>query len=695
MDMNNCTITATAQQGVVGEISVADCASRTLNQYLAVMALPYRNQVFEIGKDMESDYDVSKAILEMRNTWRAIGRALYKEDNTLSDLIQWSKTLPREVVSNPHETCAELWKDCEKLGKANISESVLTEIILPAKHADPPFPMAKYQREWKIAHGQADDAAQPPTKATDTPRYISAQDAYAYEEPEEQDDEAEPPAQIDATASNQAVDEQSPAEAATSDDTEPARDVETNSADRDDTIAALFEGGQSDRDYAKRLALFCGDSVRWVTDDKAWLVYEHNEHGGGKWRDVGIESSCLAPQLGDLADTLKAHARGQVEQKIANAFQATRKQMQAVTQFKGIKPIYITSEDLNTHPELLNCQNGVVDLSTGRLMDVAPELLLTQQCAAVYNPKCTDKLFATFLESVLPDTETREVVISYLGYTLTADVSAEKYLNIYGRGGNGKGALLLTMRKLMGDYACELSPDAVLEGGKFSNATGRATTELTPLVGRRLGIVDELPRGAHFDIAKVNRLTGRDFLPVRKLRREGEDVPPTHKLIMCGNYFTRIDDPRADSVLRRLVAVKFGVDFTQDPDTTLKDRLQAPEALSGALNVLVPAAIEFYKHGLRKPSPLMEAARDELLGASDFIGDFLAEYYEFGDGDEFSVPRKDLIGHLRNACRDECARYNDRELVAMLSKVKGVTYKKDRRDVFHFYGLQQRFIPPE
>lgn len=456
---------------------------------------------------------------------------------------------------------------------------------------------------------------------------------------------------------------------------------------RDETIAALFEGGASDRDFAKRLVLFCGDIVRWVKNDKSWITYERNEQGGGKWGDVGNENSSLAPQLGELADTLTTHARNKREREVANAFQATRKQMQAVTQLKGIKPIYITSEDLNNHPELLNCLNGVVDLRSGSLMEAAPELLITQQCPAVFNPKCTDKTFANFLESALPDTDTRTSVISFLGYCLTADVSAEKYLNIYGLGGNGKGTLLLTLRILLGDYGCELSIDAVLEGGKSSETTGRATTELNALVGRRLGIVDELPRSRRWDIAKLNRLSGGDYLPVRKLHKEGVDVPPTHKLIMCSNYFPRIDDPRADSVRRRLIVVEFGEDFTQNPDTSLKARLQTPVALSGALNVLVPAAVEFYKHGLLKPSKKMEQAREELLGASDFIADFIADHCITGA--DCSIKRKDILGLLRNVYKDECERYRDSDLVAMLTKVDGVTKDKDRTNANIFRGIRR------
>lgn len=470
------------------------------------------------------------------------------------------------------------------------------------------------------------------------------------------------------------------------------RELEERQLHRHDDalIDFLFQGDASDLDFARRFEKFFGVDVRWLTDNKEWMLYERNEHGGGLWRRAGEQNSCLLPRVREMADVMLEFADNKDERELAEKLKRTRKNLSAITMLKSLDSVLITSTDLDNHSELLNVRNGVINLETGTLMTAAPELLLTQQAAAVYNPKCEDTTFAEFFKSVLPDDDTRAAVKSYLGYCLTGDVSAEKFLMIHGKGGNGKGVLLLTLRTLLGDYACELPVDTVLESkSKFADVNGRATTEITPLVNRRAGIVDELPRNARFDVAKINRLTGRDYLPVREMHHEYKDVPPTHKLILTGNFRPQIDDTRDAALLRRLIVVNFAQDFTQNPDVTLKDKLLADSALTGALNVFVTAAVEFYKRGkLLEPSAAMKRAREEFLGENDFIGDFLAEFYEFGTGEDFAVKRKDLIEHLRDE-RIDAARYRDADLCDMLAKVDGVTYTKDRTKTNIFKGIRR------
>ena len=446
----------------------------------------------------------------------------------------------------------------------------------------------------------------------------------------------------------------------------------------DEQIDFLFQGDASDLDFAKRLEMLFGNRVRWC-DDEFWLTWT-----GNVWQRRSEKNSVIAPFCRQLADWLRKYKTNKNEQYIADKFKSARKQAAAVACLKGSESIRITAEDLDRHPFLFVVKNGVIDLTNGKLMTADPSLLLTQQAAAVYNPKCTDTTFADFLKSVMPDEESREAVTSYFGYSMTADVSAEKFLLIYGNGGNGKGVMLLTLRTLLKDYAVELPVDTILEDTFRVTSVGRATPEISILANKRVGIVDELPRGGRLDIAKVNRLTGGDMVPFRKLYGNFDEIAPTHKLIMTGNYRPLIDDARDAALLRRLIAVKFEQDFTKNPDTTLKKKLLLDSSLTGALNVLVPAAVNFCRDGLLAPSAKMKAARDEYLGENDFIGAYLAEYYEFGAN--LSAKRKELLKHLRDHCKD-AERYRDSDLVAMITKVDGVTYRQGNKHAGIFYGI--------
>ena len=458
----------------------------------------------------------------------------------------------------------------------------------------------------------------------------------------------------------------------------------------DALIDFLFQGDASDLDFARRFEKFFGDSVRWVKDVEEWILFERDENGGAVWQRHGEKNSCLLPRVRQMADVMLEYAENSDERELAEKLKRTRKNLSSITMLKSLDSILITAEDLDRHKEFLNVRNGVIDLTTGKLMTAEPSLLLTQTAAAVFNPNCADKTFAEFFKSILPDDETRAVIERFLGYALTAEVSAEKFLLISGEGANGKGTLLLTLRTLLKDFAVELPPDAVLEnrGRLTADANGRATPELNGLAKRRLGVIDELPRNGRVDVAKLKRLTGGDYLPIRHLHHEYIEIAPTHKIIMCGNYRPQLDDARDVAFLRRLIAVKFEQDFSQNPDETLKEKLLADSALTGALNVLVPAAVMWYRDGLLKPSALMNQARQTYLDENDFVGDFLAEYYTFDE--KLSTPRKALIKHLREQCAD-ATRYRDADLCTMVAKVNGVTYRQIRNAwIFQGIGLKKQ-----
>jgi len=65
----------------------------------------------------------------------------------------------------------------------------------------------------------------------------------------------------------------------------------------------------------------------------------------------------------------------------------------------------LTPDDLDAHPLLLNCQNGVLDLRTGTLGPHDPELQLTKLTGAAYDPDAAGPEFEKFLCRVQPDPE--------------------------------------------------------------------------------------------------------------------------------------------------------------------------------------------------------------------------------------------------------------------------------------------------
>jgi len=432
----------------------------------------------------------------------------------------------------------------------------------------------------------------------------------------------------------------------------------------------LFADGSNALANARRLEYLFGDRLRYLQDTDRWLTYS-----AGLWnRAPKSQNACLYPFVVKAAEILKANAVDDDENKIAASFRG--KNIQYSFNFlKGLDSLIITQKDLDNHPELLNCLNGVIDLQTGKLMATAPELLLTQQCAAIYTGE-RNPIVDKFLHDILPDEETLAALIRWLGYCLTGEVSEEKAFLFYGSGGNGKGTLTLLLMTLFYAYATSLPVTAVCEAGRMSDA-GAATTELNQLEKKRLAIVEELPQGRKLDTAKFKLLTGGDKIPIRRLHEEYTMIDPTHKIVISGNYRPELTDARDPGLIRRIQGVDFLQHFTDsNRDPHLKKKLLAADALSGLLTLLVDAAKAWYQYGLLF-SKAMETSTRNYFAQNDFLSEFISEFCEHGEGRFIEINA--FVKRLKEEYPAETRLISERNLKEMIKRLhgrEGITYKR-------------------
>lgn len=465
----------------------------------------------------------------------------------------------------------------------------------------------------------------------------------------------------------------------------------------------LYSGDLSDDDFARRIVYAYGKNLRYLQSEDEWLIFKRNELGGGVWKNGGEKNSVLYPFATDLATKLIENARDEKEADIGKKLKATKKKATAITAIKGIKRVIISADDLNTHDNLFNCLNGVVDLETGKLYEGTPQLLLlTQQANVIYRPEYHDLTIEKFLRDILPNDETRAALIRFLGYAATGECSEERALFFSGDGGNGKGTLTKTLLLLYGDYGTALKTSAVLLMGRAQDA-GAATTELNPLENCRIAIVEELPQGGRLDVAKFKNITGQDLIPIRKLHQEQTNIEPHFSPILSGNYLPELSDTRDPGLRRRLLNIHFGQSFTnENRDPHLKKKLATPDALSGFFTLILQGAIEWYKHGLII-SEEMKRATQQYLDENDFISEFISEHCDFGEN--LSIPRTNFLNRLKGEYATECLKQfdgRDRAICAAIERINGITYKRTHgQRKFHGIGWkdepeqQELFIPPE
>lgn len=456
----------------------------------------------------------------------------------------------------------------------------------------------------------------------------------------------------------------------------------------------LFHAEQHNRADGARLALLYKNKLRYLQDVDSWLTYDGGIlTDGGVWtRSTDSRNSYLMPFVTRAAEFMHDLARDSDEHKIAARFDNTKTSTPAITYLKGVDLIIVTERDLDTHHELLNVGNGVIDLTNGKLMAAEPKLLFTRQAPAIYRGiyyRDPENIVEKFLHDILPDEATLDAVIRYLGYALFGGVWEHVAQFWRGDGRNGKTTLLNLLLAVLGSYVVQLSSAAILLTGKPQDPN-QATTALNPLDGARLALIDELPQNARLDVTLLKTLTGGGTIVIRQLHHEAKNIIARAKLIInCGQYLPRLDNVDDLGLKERLRNVLFNQTFTGSrADVRLMEKLTTRDALSAALSIFVGGAVRWYRDGLTESAD-MKRAKQDYLESNDFLREFFDENCVFA-ADKF-IPRKKLLPRIREQYPAQVMRLfgnSDRALTEAIAKIDGISYGAGGKNkTYSFYGV--------
>lgn len=374
--------------------------------------------------------------------------------------------------------------------------------------------------------------------------------------------------------------------------------------------ASRDEQHRSQLRLAERMARQCKDELRFA-HGLGWLAWDGTRWAfdkDGKPFRAAVKvvkqaaAEAEAEQDANLADDVRA-----------GEFAAGLRGIVTIAQH--LKPLAISSEDLDTDPYLLNCANGTFDLRTMELRPHDPADLITKVTGCGYDPAAAGPVFEKFLTEILPVDAVREYVRRFAGYALVGKV-IEHILAIFtGTGLNGKSTLIELLLKTFGDYGIMADPDLLVEHPFGTHPTGQAD-----LQGIRLAVTQETDQGRRLAIATVKRLTGGDKIRARRMRQDFFEFDPSHTVVMVTNHKPRIpgDDP---ATWRRIRVIPFDR-VIENPDPGLPDRLalELPAVLAWA----VEGYLDYATGGLSEPGIVTDRTK-EYRTSSDAVGRFLAE----------------------------------------------------------------------
>jgi putative DNA primase/helicase len=302
-------------------------------------------------------------------------------------------------------------------------------------------------------------------------------------------------------------------------------------------------------------------------------------------------------------------------------------------------PLAIKGEEMNRDPWLLACQNGVLNLASGKFRDGRPGDLISMPCSVEWRGMDEPApIFERSLKEIFEgDDELIQFLQRLLGYSITGLSHEHIFVVFFGSGRNGKSTLVEILNYILGSLAGSI-PSEMLLSSKYVRSSSGPTPDIMSLKGLRIAFASETDDNQKFSTSKVKWLSGGDTLVARSPH---DKYPvrflPTHKLFLISNF--KPQAPGDDFAFwERLLLIPFRLSFVaRDPVTETERRArkgvvdELKAEASGILAWMVRGCLEYQKQGLN-PSEVVRAATAEYKRDEDLLGQWITDCCRVGEG---------------------------------------------------------------
>lgn len=394
--------------------------------------------------------------------------------------------------------------------------------------------------------------------------------------------------------------------------------------DRDDwPVRARTEFGLADRmvDHWREL-------IRWCPERDTWMTYQHGvwvnaTKKAGNWYAQMMIRALPETEAFSYSEDPGESPDGAEMKSDRSAFlewvakMQTRKSVAASAELAiGLPAMRMSQDTFDTEPMKLNVRNGVVDLTTGELLEHSPDHRMTLQASAVYRPGEQAPQWDEFLRRVQPDPEMRAYLQRVAGYCATGRTDEQAMFLWTGTGANGKSVAQAVLAHVLGTYAQTMPVSTLMA----STMDDRIPNDVARMAGKRFLVASETKAGKALDEQRMKQLTGGDVVAARYMRAEFFEFRPVGKIQLTTNHLPRMSDDAA--TWRRIHLIPWPVVIPEhERDGTLQQRLIDEEA-AGILAWIIAGAVAWQQEGLKPPDPVRQA-KEEYRVEEDVVQQFI------------------------------------------------------------------------
>lgn len=430
-----------------------------------------------------------------------------------------------------------------------------------------------------------------------------------------------------------------------------------------------------DTGNARRFRDLYGEKVRYNYTQGCWMLWT-----GQVWRrdeTAAVKQMCDAMLDGMEKSLFGVHDPQQAAalRKFISKSRGSHAKDNLLKEAQHLTGIPATDNDFDKARGVVNLQNGVLKLRSGKLCAHDRARLITRLAGASYDPNATAPTWLRFLDDVTGgDTALQNYLQCMVGYMLTGSTREQCIFFLYGDGSNGKSTFLDVLADLFGTYAMNAQSETIT--ARRQSDAPRA--DIARLKGARLVTISECPADVWLDEAIVKQLTGGDVVTARYLYGREFEFRPEFKLIMATNHKPRIRGTDT-GIWRRIRLVPFTQKIPEErQDLQLPDKLRAE--LPGILNWALDGLRQWMQAssgGKRRGLPhckAVDSATADYRGEQDRLKQFLEDCTEAATG--YTIQAGILYQVYRRWCEENGERYPltgtkfGREVAKVLKRVK-------------------------
>ena len=341
-----------------------------------------------------------------------------------------------------------------------------------------------------------------------------------------------------------------------------------------------------------------------------------------------LDEFAFPQDMGDEKKSTKNHPYI----RYAESIKSRRVRETLLKDSQSVPGMSISQSDFDADGELLNCQNGTIDLRDCTLRPHSPTDHITKMANVTYVPGARSQLWEGHIITVMEnDMDKAKYLQKAIGYALRGSHDLECMMMLYGQSSrNGKSVTVDAVNKMLGDYGGTANPETFAQ--KLNTSSSAHNDGLARLAGLRFVSVPEADGHLTLSASLIKRCTGDELISARPIYGKEFSFAPQFTLFFHTNHLPRIND-RSMFDSNRVKVIPFTYHFPEAArNPHMLADLTTPENLSGILNWALEGLVLIKREGFNAPSSVLNAI-EEYRQDSDRVGNFIRERMEQRSGD--------------------------------------------------------------